>query len=343
MKVRQRSFFDEENRMEKISKIGDPLEMLNQVIKWEMFRNILKKAVVRKETTSKGGRPPYDVVMMFKILVLQRLYNLSDDQTEYQINDRRSFMRFLGLELCDPVPDAKTIWKFRNDLAQTDAMEELFSLFDEMLEAEGLITHKGTIIDATFVDVPRQRNSRDENKKIKEGEVPEEWKNPENAHKLAQKDTDARWAKKNNEVHYGYKNHVKCDADSKLITNYDITDAAVHDSQRCTELLDNKDKAVYADSAYSGAEIAENLPENCKNQICEKGYRNHPLTEEQKENNKKKSKIRCRIEHIFGFMTNSMNGINIRSIGIDRAWFNIELMNLVYNMRRYEFLKRSSV
>ena len=343
MKVRQRSFFDEENRMEKISKIGDPLEMLNQVIKWEMFRNILKKAVVRKETTSKGGRPPYDVVMMFKILVLQRLYNLSDDQTEYQINDRRSFMRFLGLELCDPVPDAKTIWKFRNDLAQTDAMEELFSLFDEMLEAEGLITHKGTIIDATFVDVPRQRNSRDENKKIKEGEVPEEWKNPENAHKLAQKDTDARWAKKNNEVHYGYKNHVKCDAYSKLITNYDITDAAVHDSQRCTELLDNKDKAVYADSAYSGAEIAENLPENCKNQICEKGYRNHPLTEEQKENNKKKSKIRCRIEHIFGFMTNSMNGINIRSIGIDRAWFNIELMNLVYNMRRYEFLKRSSV
>lgn len=343
MKARMRSFFDEENRMEKISKIGDPLEMLNQVIKWEMFRNILKKAVVRKETTSKGGRPPYDVVMMFKILVLQRLYNLSDDQTEYQINDRRSFMRFLGLELCDPVPDAKTIWKFRNDLAQTDAMEELFCLFDEMLEAEGLITHKGTIIDATFVDVPRQRNSRDENKKIKEGEVPEEWKNPENAHKLAQKDTDARWAKKNNEVHYGYKNHVKCDADSKLITNYDITDAAVHDSQRCTELLDNKDKAVYADSAYSGAEIAENLPENCKNQICEKGYRNHPLTEEQKENNKKKSKIRCRIEHIFGFMTNSMNGINIRSIGIDRAWFNIELMNLVYNMRRYEFLKRSSV
>ena len=222
-------------------------------------------------------------------------------------------------------------------------MEELFCLFDEMLEAEGLITHKGTIIDATFVDVPRQRNSRDENKKIKEGEVPEEWKNPENAHKLAQKDTDARWAKKNNEVHYGYKNHVKCDADSKLITNYDITDSAVHDSQRCTELLDNKDKAVYADSAYSGAEIAENLPENCKNQICEKGYRNHPLTEEQKENNKKKSKIRCRIEHIFGFMTNSMNGINIRSIGIDRAWFNIELMNLVYNMLRYEFLKRSSV
>lgn len=343
MKVRQRSFFDEEKRMEKISKIGDPLEMLNKVIKWEMFRNILKKAVVRKETTSKGGRPPYDVVMMFKILVLQRLYNLSDDQTEYQINDRRSFMRFLGLESYDSVPDAKTIWKFKNDLSQTETMEELFCLFDEKLEAEGLITHKGTIVDATFVDVPRQRNSRDENQKIKDGEIPEDWKKPENAHKLAQKDTDARWTKKNNEVHYGYKNHVKCDADSKLITNYSVSDAALHDSQRCVELLEETDKVLYADSAYSGAPISENLPDNCENQICEKGYRDHPLTEEQKESNRKKSKIRCRIEHIFGFMTNSMNGINIRSIGIDRAWFNIGLMNLVYNICRYEFLKRSSV
>lgn len=343
MKVRQRSFFDEESRMEKISKIGDPLEMLNKVINWEMFRDILKKAVVRKENTRKGGRPSYDVVMMFKILVLQRLYNLSDDQTEYQINDRRSFMRFLGLELCDPVPDAKTIWKFRNDLAQTNAMEESFCLFDRMLESEGLITHKGTIIDATFVDVPRQRNSRDENEKIKNGETPEEWEKPENAAKMAQKDKDARWAKKNNETHFGYKDHVKCDAESKLITNYGITDAAVHDSQRCIDLLEETDEVLYADSAYAGESIEENLSENCRNEICEKGYRNHPLTKEQKENNRRKSRIRCRIEHIFGFMTNSMKGINIRSIGIQRAWFHIGLMNLVYNFCRYEFLKRASV
>ena len=117
----------------------------------------------------------------------------------------------------------------------------------------------------------------------------------------------------------------------------------MHDSKLCTDLLEATDKVVYADSAYSSEEIAENLPENCENRICEKGYRNHPLTEEQKENNNKKSKIRCRIEHIFGFMTNSMNGINIRSIGIDRAWFNIGLMNLVYNLQRYGFLKRVSV
>ena len=219
------------------------------------------------------------------------MYNLSDDQAEYQINDRRSFMRFLGLDICDTVTDAKTIWKFRNDLTQANVMVDLFYLFDSVLKEEGFITHTGTIIDATFIDVPRQRKSREENQKIKDGEVPEEWKTPENAHKLAQKDTDARWAKKNNELHYGYKDHVKCDADSKLITEYGVTDASVHDSQVCTELLDETDKAVYADSAYKSEEIDSNIPENCKNEICERGYREHPLTEKQKASNKEKSKM----------------------------------------------------
>lgn len=340
MKVRMKSLFDEENRMAKLSKIGDPLEILNTIIKWEMFRNILNKNIVRKES-NKGERPPFDLVMMFKILVLERLYNISDDQAEFQINDRRNFMRFLGLESFDIVPDAKTIWKFRNDLSQTDAVEECFHLFNKMLEDEGLITQSGTIIDATFVDVPRQRNTHEENEKIKNGEIPEEWEKPDNAAKLAQKDTDARWTKKNNETHYGYKDHVKCDADSKLITSYGASAASLHDSQMCTELLDENDKVFYADSAYSSAEIAKSLPENCKNEICEKGYKNHPLTEEQKKENNRKSKTRCRIEHIFGFMTNSMKGITLRSIGFTRAWTQIGLLNLVYNMCRYKILKRT--
>ena len=172
--MKQKTIFDEENRLELLSQLGDPLEILNRVIKWEKLRSVLNQGC-RKEDTGKGGRPPYDVVMMFKILVLQRLYNLSDDQTEYQINDRMSFMRFLGINLCDKVPDAKTIWKFKNDLAETKTVNTLFCMFDEYLEKERLISHKGTIVDATFVDAPRQRNSRDENKKIKNGEIPEEW------------------------------------------------------------------------------------------------------------------------------------------------------------------------
>ena len=267
--MKQKTLFDEENRLELLSQLGDPLEILNRVIKWEKFRSVLNQGC-RKEDTGKGGRPPYDVVMMFKILVLLRLYNLSDDQTEYQINDRMSFMRFLGINLCDKVPDAKTIWKFKNDLAETETVDKLFCMFDEHLEKEGLISRKGTIVDATFVDAPRQRNSRDENKKIKNGEIPEEWEKPENKSKLAQKDIDADWTKKNGERHFGYKDHVKCDADSKLITNYSVTSASVHDSQRCLVFIGQEDEVLYADSAYSGKPIALALPESYENQMIAK-------------------------------------------------------------------------
>jgi len=339
MVMKQLGFFDESNRLKKLSQLGDSLEKLDMVINWEMFREILD-GVFHKEPKGPGGRPPYDYVLLFKILILQRIYNLSDDQTEYQINDRMSFMRFLGLGLGDSVPDAKTIWLFRDTLTKANVIREIFELFNRQLENAHLITHTGSIVDATFVDAPRQRNTRDENAKIKAGETPEEWEKPENAHKLAQKDTDARWTKKGNEIHYGYKDHVKVDADSKLITEYTVTSASVHDSHELLNLLNEDDKALYADSAYSGAPIAEALPKNVANLIHEKGYRGSPLTEEQKDNNRIKSRTRARIEHVFGFVTGSMHGITVRSIGVERAAFNIGLTNLIYNLCRYEILNR---
>lgn len=138
-----------------------------------------------------------------------------------------------------------------------------------MLEERGIITHKGTIVDATFVDAPRQRNSREENKKIKNGEVPEEWENE--PHKMVQKDTDARWTKNGGETHFGYKDHVKVDADSKLILDYGVTSANVHDSNEFEDFINETDETVYADSAYVGKE----LPEHIRNEVCEKGYRNN--------------------------------------------------------------------
>lgn len=339
MAMKQLGFFDESNRLKKLSQLGDSLEKLGKVINWEMFRAILDE-VFRKEPKGAGGRPPYDYVLLFKILILQRIYNLSDDQTEYQINDRMSFMRFLGLGLGDSVPDAKTIWLFRDTLTKADVIRKIFELFNRQLENAHLITHSGSIVDATFVDAPRQRNTRDENVKIKAGKLPEEWKTPENAHKLAQKDTDARWTKKGNEVHYGYKDHVKVDAESKLITEYTVTPASVHDNHELLNLLNETDKVLYADSAYSGIPITEALPKNIANHIHEKGYRGNPLTDEQKNSNRIKSKIRARIEHVFGYMTGAMHGITLRSIGIDRAAFNIGLTNLAYNLCRYEILNR---
>ena len=249
-------------------------------------------------------------------------------------------MRFLGLSLGDRAPDAKTIWLFRDTLVKVDVMEDLFKLFNLQLEQQGIISHKGTIVDATFVEAPRQRNTREENRQIKEGKTPEEWDKPENISKIRQKDTDARWMTKNKERHFGYKDHVKVDADSKLITAYSVTDASIHDSQELIELIDEKDQVLYADSAYSGTPIADKLPKEIKNQIHEKGYCNRPISEEQKAENKRKSRIRARIEHVFGYMTGSLHGIIVRSIGIARAKFNIGLTNLIYNLCRYEILNR---
>ena len=336
----QIGIWDESQRLEKLSKLGDSLEKLNRAIDWELFRPKLTK-VFKKQAKGAGGRPPYDYVMLFKVLVLQRIYNLGDDQTEYQINDRMSFMRFLGLGLGDRVPDAKTIWLYRDTLTKANVIRELFDLFNAQLEDAGLITHTGTIVDATFVEAPRQHNHHNENEDIKKGNVPDAWKKPENIHKLRRKDMDARWTRKGREFHFGYKDHVKADADSKLITDYTVTPANVHDSQPMPTMINETDKAVYADSAYWGSVVAEALPQNVENCIQERGTKKQPLTEEQKASNRIKSKTRCRIEHIFGFMTNSMHGITVRSVGLARAEFNIGLTNLIYNLCRFEFLNRS--
>jgi len=279
---------------------------------------------------------------MFKILLLQQWYSIADDMTEYLINDRLSFQRFLGLSLGDKVPDAKTIWLFRENLKKSEAHRELFELFTGLMEKQGVITRAGTIIDASFVDVPRQRNSREENKKLKEGEGDDLW--ADDVHKSRQKDKDARWTKKDDETHYGFKDHIKADRDSKMIVDYAVTHAAVHDSQEVVGLIDEKDKQLHADSAYVGKELHKALLEknpNLELKINEKGYRNKPLTEEQKASNREKSKVRARVEHIFGHMTNSFGEIFVRTIGIARARCQIALKNLAYNLQRYEFLMRT--
>jgi IS5 family transposase len=335
--MKQKGFFDETDRLKELSKLGDPLEKLNNNINWEGLRDLLTGAL-KKEPIAPGGRPNYDYVMMFKILVLQKLYNMADDKTEYQIKDRLSFQRFLGLQLCDTVPDAKTIWNYKEELREANILDTVFDRYVEELEGNGIVTRSGSIVDASFVDVPRQRNTKDENEKIKGGETPEEWEKEENRHKRAQKDVDARWATKNKETHYGYKNHIKIDKKSKIITRYRTTSAEVHDSQELKNLIEvEKDKRIYGDSAYTVEEVQSCIPETIKNRIHEKGYRDHPLTKTQERNNTAKSRIRARVEHVFAAI-NHFGGIYIRTIGIKRAEFQIGLMNLAYNLTRYTYI-----
>ena len=198
--------FAEEFRLEKVSKQGDPLERLNKVIEWEFFRIAIEKVLNTNKIVNAGPKP-YDPLLMFKILILQRYYNLSDQQAEYQILDRLSFCRFLGITLNDRVPDEKTIWDFRDRLIKKELDKELFELFKQLLEKHNLIAHESKLIDASFLEAPKQRNKRKENIEIKQGNTPKQW--DENPNKKRQKDVDARWTKKNNETHFGYKNHVK--------------------------------------------------------------------------------------------------------------------------------------
>lgn len=329
-----KGFFDESHRLEQLTATKDPLIKLKERIDFELFRPPLEEALY-KEGKGIGGARPYDYVLMFKILILQRYYNISDDMMEYAILDRLSFMRFLDLTLADKVPDAKTIWHFREQLVKKNIVEKLFERFKEELQKNHLIANEGKIVDASFVEVPIQRNKREENKQVKEGKIPDEWKT--NPNKLEQKDVDARWTKKNGKSYYGYKDHVKADEKSKLIDSYSVTDASVHDSQETENLLEEEDKGqgLHADSAYSGQPIKEVVEKyEMTNHIHEKGYKNTPLTDEQKESNHHKSKTRARVEHIFGFIENSMHGSFIRTIGIKRATAVVGLMNLTYNIFR---------
>jgi len=333
----KKSLFDEQFTIERLSEIGNPLEAISKVIDFEMFRITLEDKLLNTNKKSNAGAKPFDVVMMFKIIILQRYYGLGDKQVEYQILDRTSFKNFLGLASGDKVPDEKTVWLFRENLTNSGVIEVLFNQFITYLGLKGLIFNEGKLVDASFTVAPRQRNIREENQKIKDGEGDDLWNDQPN--KKRHKDIDGRWTKKNNETFYGYKNHAKVDTKSKFIKKFVVTDASVHDSQALDLLLDEEDanQDLHGDSAYTGEEQEDTITKyKMINKVNEKGYRNKPLTDEQKLSNRQKSKTRARVEHVFGFMEQSMNGLFIRSVGIVRATGIIGLINLTYNLFRYE-------
>jgi len=339
----QSGFWDLEARQSKLNQKQDLLVRLNKIIPWETFRPLLEQ-IHDKPRKSKAGRKPIDVIVMFKLLVLQQLYNISDEALEYQVSDRLSFMQFLGFGLADEVPDATTVWLFRHQLTKQELIKPLFEQFDEYLIEQGYAAQGGQIVDATLIPVPKQHNSEDENKLIKQGKTPQSWQ--DKPHKGFQKDPDARWTKKGGKSYFGYKDHICIDAEHGLIRQYVVTDAAVHDSQVLAQLLDedNQSDEIWADSAYQAEAIEEALELlGFDSQIHERAYRNAPLSEAQKLANRSKSKTRAKVEHVFGAWVMQMGGKLIRTIGIGRARAQLGLKNLTYNLVRYTFLETQAV
>ncbi|WP_264779075.1 IS5 family transposase, partial [Gluconobacter sphaericus] len=264
--MKQPGFFDVEERLARLSGLGDQLEAFSRTVDFEVFRPDLEKALAYSDRI-KGGRPPFDPVLMFKILVIQTLNNLSDERTEYLINDRLSFMRFLGLGLSDRVPDAKTVWLFRERLTQAGAIERLFDRFDATLRNAGYLPMSGQILDATLVVVPKQRNTNGEKADLRAGRIPEGWEGK--PVKLSHQNRHARWPLKFTKAKrqedgtlpatdlaipfFGYKSHVSIDRKFRFIRKWKATDAAASDGARLRKgLLDKTNTAstVWADTAY---------------------------------------------------------------------------------------------
>ena len=332
--------FDYEFQLNEIKKHKPPLQKLNEIIDWELFRKPIEEALTKDDKKSNAGRKPYDKLLMFKILILQRYYNLSDEQTEFQIKDRLSFLDFLGLQIGDNVPDEKTIWLFKEQLKEKNLAKTLFDIFTAKLVSNGVVAKEGTLVDASFIKVPKQRNKRDENSDIKKGAVPLEFGKSKN--KLSQKDCDARWVTKYKTKEFGYKDHISVDQKTKVITNYTVTPSSTHDSQAIKELINEDDTILYADSAYKSQEIEDYLKENnVKSKIINRAYRNKSLSNKQHKQNHKHSKTRVRVEHIFGTLKTSMNNaLSLKAIGLQRIKSLTGLLNLTYNLLRYEQLAR---
>jgi IS5 family transposase len=330
----QSSFFDLTERYALLEQLGDPLPKLDEVVDWEGFRPTLRR-IRSKQDRRKGGRPPFDVVLMFKVLLLQQLYNLSDDQTEYQIRDRYSFSRFLDLDPEGRVPDAKTIWLYREQLKNRGLLDEVFSGLLSQIEGAGYVARCGQIVDAAIMETPRQRNPREENEQIKKGDIPEGWSD----NKRRQKDTQARWARKAGKTYFGYKNHINVDVKHKVIRRYAVSDAALNDRHLLEDVLDedNSSRALWADANYRSRDQEASLKkQGYRSHIQRQGQAKQPLNERQKAANHKRSKTRIRVEHIFA--QQSWMGRTVRTIGLERAHFKIGMMNLAYNVKRLAWL-----
>lgn len=356
--MRQAGLFGLTEHLKRLSAHGDPLEELGRVVEFEGFRPILDGALAYSDG-SKGGRPPYDMVAMFKVLILAAQNNVSDARMEYLIRDRLSWLRFLGFDLGAPTPDANTIRLFREKLTEAGALTALFDAFDHRLRASGYLAMGGQIVDATLVAAPKQRNTKEEKAAIKQGQTAAEiW--PDKPARAAQKDTDARWTVKFSKARpttdgkpridiaiptFGYKNSIAIDRVFGFIRTSKTTDAARFDGRMLRDVVtrDNTASDVWADTAYRSKANEKWLRSMGRvSRIHQRKPRGRAIAERTARANSVKSKVRCRVEHVFAHQKDGM-GLFIRTIGIKRAEAKITLTNLAYNMRRLIFHERRSV
>ena len=326
--------FAGQRRESKLDRLGDPLVALDKHIDFAALAAEVDRVAPRPDS-AQGGRPPYPTETMVRILVVKRLHNLSDEQVEFQLNDRLSFQRFCGLQHAATIPDRTTVWTFENRIG-ADAARAVFEAVQVQLQRRGYLARCGQIIDATLVPAPRQHIDKDDKAALEKGEEPE-WTPAQKR----QRDTDASWTKKHGKSHFGYKLSASVDAKHKLIRKIETGTASEHDSQHFDAVLDagNTGSAVYADRAYPSQEREATLKaRGLKPMIQRKAQRNRALSERQKERNRRIATVRARVEHVFGSIA-QMGGKLLRTIGHARADFAMTMMAVCYNLKRLTHLE----
>jgi IS5 family transposase len=350
---KQTGFWSVEDRLRELSEQGDPLEKLLEIVDFELFRPVLD-ATIGPSDRAKGGRPPFDAVLKFKMLSLMAQHGLSFEQTEHLVRDRLSWMRFCSLSIADPVPDANTLWDFREALLRAGAFDELFERLDRAIKEAGYLPMSGQIVDASLVAAPRQRNTDEEKAAIRAGKTAAEiW--PEKPAKAAQKDTDARWTLKTSKgkveadgtikrdlaiPEFGYKSHISIDQRHGFIRRQKVTDAAAHDGARLREgLIDPSNTAsdVWADTAYRSKANEEFLADRGRrSRIHQRKPAGKPLPKRTAKANAKKSAVRATVEHVFAQQKQRMKLV-VRSIGLKRAQAVIGMANIADNLGRWRW------
>ena len=354
--MRQAGLFGLSEHLERLSKDGDPLEVLDATVDFEHFRPWLVEGLGYGDG-SKGGRPPFDPVSMFKALILQAQHNLSDARMEFMIRDRLSWMRFLGFDLGAPTPDENTIRHFRNRLTETGTLKRVMKAFDWQLKKKGYIPMGGQIVDASLVPAPKQRNTEAEKAAIKEGKTAKEiW--PDAPNKAAQKDTNARWTLKvGGKLRYrpdgtplpmiavpvfGYKSHISIDRRYGFIRESAVTAASATDGRQLRRLVsrENTGSEVWADSAYRSQKNETWLAKRLMvSSIHRRKPAGKPMPRHMARANAKKSAVRAAVEHVFAHQKTRF-GLFIRTIGLARAEAKLTLANIAYNFDRLIFHER---
>jgi IS5 family transposase len=325
------SLFAAEERETKLNKLGDILQVLEKHVDFASLAASIDKAAPRP-SREKGGREPFPTEMMVKILLLQQLYNLSDEQLEFQLLDRLSFQRFAGLRNSSQIPDRTTYWTFRERLIKAKASESIFAAVNQQLDKHGYLARGGQIVDASLVPAPKQHIPKAEKEMVKEQAMPINW----SPAKRRQKDIEASWTKKHGKSYFGYKLSANTDKKYKLIRKIKISTADEHDTLHLDDVLDsgNTSRALYADKGYIDKKREAGLKaKGWQVNIQRKAHKNKKLSACQKRRNTRIAKTRARVEHVFASLE-QLGGKGLRSIGLARAKLQLNFKAATYNLRR---------